>query len=55
MIKTQFECDIKSMQTVWGGEYRNVSTFLKTHGIIHVCPVLTYKNKTGQLKDTIES
>ncbi|KAL4573020.1 hypothetical protein LXL04_019813 [Taraxacum kok-saghyz] len=40
MVKTQFSCDIKSMQTDWGGEYRNISTFLKTQGILHrvSCP-----------------
>lgn len=40
MVKTQFSCDIKSLQTDWGGEYHNVSAFLNTHGVIHrvTCP-----------------
>lgn len=35
MIKNQFSCDIISLQTNWGGEYQNVSTFLKSTGIIY--------------------
>lgn len=35
MICTQFNCDIKSLQTDWGGEYRTVPTYLQQHGIIH--------------------
>lgn len=40
MIKNQFSCDIKSLQTDWDGEYRNVSTFLHSNGIMHrlSCP-----------------
>ena len=42
MIKSQFQYDIKSLQTDWGGgrEYRNVSKFLHQLGILHriSCP-----------------
>lgn len=40
MIKTQFSCDIKSLESDWGGEYHIVSTFLKSHRITHrvSCP-----------------
>lgn len=33
MIKTQFECEIKSFQSDWGCKYRNVSTYLQSCGI----------------------
>lgn len=35
MVETQFGYKIKQMQTDWGGEYRNVSTFLHGLGINH--------------------
>lgn len=40
MIHTQFNCTTKSLQTDWGGEYRNVLIFLHNHGITHriSCP-----------------
>lgn len=45
MIKTQF-CDIKNFQSDWGGEYRNVSTYLHKHGINHrvTCPHTSAQN-----------
>lgn len=46
MVKTQFSCDIKNMQTDWGGKFRNVSSFLNTNGIIHraSCPYTQEQN-----------
>lgn len=38
MIKTPFSCDIKSLQTNWGGKFRNVSICLKNNGIQHCVP-----------------
>ncbi|KAL8170356.1 hypothetical protein V2J09_022160 [Rumex salicifolius] len=35
MIETQFSTKIKAVQTDWGGEYRLVSTYLASHGILH--------------------
>lgn len=35
MIQTQFNRTIKRLKADWDGEYRNVSNFLNTHGIIH--------------------
>lgn len=40
IINAQFNCDIKCIQTNWGGEFCNVSIFIHTHGIDHrlSCP-----------------
>lgn len=55
MIKTQFNCAIKSMQTDWGGEYRNISTFLKQHGIEHLisCPYTQEQNGVVERRNRI--
>lgn len=46
MIKTQFDCDIKTFQSDWGGEYRNVSAYLNSCGIHHrlSCPHTSEQN-----------
>ncbi|GJS86351.1 GDSL esterase/lipase-like protein [Tanacetum coccineum] len=55
MVKTQFSCDIKSVQSDWGGEYRNVSTFLKHHGIIHrvSCPHTQEQNGAVERRNRV--
>lgn len=35
MVQTPFNSEIQSLQTDWGEEYRNVSKYLSSHGIIH--------------------
>lgn len=55
MVKTQFSCDIKSLQTDWGGEYHNVSAFLNTHGVIHqvTCPQTHEQNGAVERRNRI--
>lgn len=55
MIHTQFNCLIRSLQTDWGGEYRNVSNFLKTHGILHrvSCPHTHEQNGAVERRNRI--
>ena len=55
MIATQFNCEIKSLQTDWGGEYRNMSRFLKTHGVIHrvSCPYIQEQNGVVERRNAI--
>ncbi|KAL4587851.1 hypothetical protein LXL04_000725 [Taraxacum kok-saghyz] len=55
MVKTQFSCDIKSLQSDGGGEYQNVSTFLKQHGIIHrvSCPHTQEQNGAIERRNRI--
>ncbi|KAI3516852.1 hypothetical protein L1887_15941 [Cichorium endivia] len=55
MIKTQFSCDIKSVQSDWGGEYQNVSRFLNTHGIEHrvSCPYTQEQNGAIERRNRI--
>lgn len=55
MIQTQFSCDIKSLQSDWGGEYRTISTFLKSHGIIHrvSCPHTQEQNGAIERRNRI--
>ena len=40
MVERQFKTKLKQVQTDWGGEFRNLSTFLHAFGIIHrrSCP-----------------
>lgn len=40
MVKTQYQTNIKALQTDWGGEYHSLSSFLASHGISHriSCP-----------------
>ena len=55
MIKTQFQCEIKSLQTDWGGEYRNVSQFLHQHGISHrlSCPHTPEQNGVVERRNRV--
>lgn len=50
MVETQFNCQIKQLQTDWGGEYRNVSTLLDHLGIIHreSCPHTQEQNGAAE-------
>ena len=55
MIKTQFNCNIKSLQSDWGGEFRNVFTFLQHHGIHHrvSCPYPQEQNGAVERRNRI--
>lgn len=55
MVQTQFNCPIKSLQTDWGGEYRNVSNYLQTQGIIHYisCPYTQEQNAAVERRNRI--
>lgn len=55
MIKTQFNCNIKSLQSDWGGEFHNVSTFLQHHGIHHrvSCPYPQEQNGAVERRNRI--
>ncbi|KAD3068070.1 hypothetical protein E3N88_35950 [Mikania micrantha] len=46
MVERQFKTQLKSVQTDWGGEFRNLSTFFKTLGILHrlSCPHTSEQN-----------
>ncbi|CAN1799670.1 Retrovirus-related Pol polyprotein from transposon TNT 1-94, partial [Linum perenne] len=46
MVATQFSSTIKSLQTDWGGEFQNVSSLLRSHGIQHrvSCPYTQEQN-----------
>ena len=46
MVSTQFGRNIKTLQTDWGGEYRNVSSYAQSIGITHrlSCPHTHEKN-----------
>ena len=46
MTELQFDTKIKSVQTDWGGEFRPLTSFLQTHGIIHrlICPRTHHQN-----------
>lgn len=53
--QNQFSCDIKSLQTDWGGKFQNVSTFVKTLGIIHrvSCPNTQEQNGVVERQNCI--
>lgn len=55
MIKTQFNGTIKSLQSDWGGKFRNVSTFLQQHGINHriSCPYTQEQNGAVERRNRI--
>lgn len=40
MVERQFSSKVKTVQTDWGGEYRNLSNYFSTMGIVHrlSCP-----------------
>ena len=50
MVETQFNAKIKQFQSDWGGEYRNVSTYLETQGINHQisCPHTQSQNGAAE-------
>lgn len=55
MIETQFNAKIKHLQSDWGGEFRNVSNFLKQHGISHriSCPYTQEQNGAVERRNRI--
>ncbi|KAD6794413.1 hypothetical protein E3N88_05309 [Mikania micrantha] len=46
MVERQFNTKLKTVQTDWGGEFRNLSTFFSSLGIIHrlSCPHTSEQN-----------
>jgi len=46
MTELQFDAKIKRVQTDWGSEFRPLTSFLQTHGIIHrlICPHTHHQN-----------
>ncbi|KAJ0806767.1 putative RNA-directed DNA polymerase [Helianthus annuus] len=46
MVERQFQTKLKSVQSDWGGEFRNLSAFLSSLGIIHrrSCPHTSEQN-----------
>ncbi|KAJ0500301.1 putative RNA-directed DNA polymerase [Helianthus annuus] len=48
MVERQFNTKLKSVQTDWGGEFRNLSTYFTSLGIIHrrSCPHTSEQNGT---------
>lgn len=55
MIKTQFNSNIKTLQSDWGGEYRNLSSYLTTHGISHrvSCPYIQEQNGSVERRNRV--
>ncbi|CAN1749024.1 Retrovirus-related Pol polyprotein from transposon TNT 1-94 [Linum perenne] len=55
MVKTQFQSQVMNLQTDWGGEFRNVSTFLQTQGIHHrvSCPYTQEQNGAVERRNRI--
>lgn len=52
MVETQFNTKIKKIQSDLGGEYRNISSFLASHGINHCvsCPHTPQQNERVERK-----
>lgn len=52
LIHTQFQTNLKALQTYWGGEFRTVSKHLGKLGIIHrvTCPHTSHQNGTVERK-----
>jgi len=52
MAELQFNSKIKSEQTDWGGEFRPLTNFLASHGIIHrlICPHTHHQNGVVERK-----
>jgi histone deacetylase 1/2 len=48
LVKTQFQTQIKSVQSDWGGEFRSISSLLSSLGINHIitCPHTSHQNGT---------
>ncbi|KAL4585655.1 hypothetical protein LXL04_010278 [Taraxacum kok-saghyz] len=55
MIKNQFSSDIKQIQSDWGGEYRNFTTYLNDHGIGHrvSCPYTQEQNDAVERRNRV--
>ncbi|KAJ9552510.1 hypothetical protein OSB04_016555 [Centaurea solstitialis] len=58
MVETQFSTKIKAFQSDWGGgggEYRNVSSFLQSHGIVHrvSCPYTPEQNGASERRNRV--
>ena len=53
-VATQFNSQIKALQSDWGGEYRPFSTFLHSHRIKHrvACPYTLQQNGRVERKYT---
>lgn len=52
LVELQLNCKIKAVQSDWGGEYRSLSAYLTTHGIVHrrSCPHLHEQNGLAKRK-----
>lgn len=55
MVQTQFNTNIKSLQSDWGGEYRTVSSYLTTHVISHQlsCPYTPTQNGAVERRNRV--
>lgn len=52
MVKVQFGCSVKMLQTNWGGEYRVLSKELSCLGVQHrvTCPYSSEQNGVTEKK-----
>lgn len=52
-VETQFDTNIKTLQTDWGGEYRPIKTFLEKLGVHHrhPCPITPEQNGLVERKN----
>ncbi|KAL4565709.1 hypothetical protein LXL04_029812 [Taraxacum kok-saghyz] len=55
MVQTQFNTNIKYVQSDWGGEYRPVSSYLASHGIEHrlSCPYTQEQNGAVERRNRV--
>ncbi|KAM0012969.1 putative RNA-directed DNA polymerase [Helianthus debilis subsp. tardiflorus] len=53
LVERQFNTKLKSVQTDWGGEFRNLSSFFTSLGIIHrrSCPYTSAQNGTVERRN----
>ncbi|MDV3146689.1 MAG: reverse transcriptase domain-containing protein, partial [Sweet potato little leaf phytoplasma] len=53
LIETQFDASIRCLQTDWGGEYRSLSKYLLSQGILHriSCPYTPQQNGRVERKN----
>lgn len=51
-VERLFNSKILSIQSDWGGEYRSLTNYLKTYGILHriFCPYTHQQNNTVERK-----
>ena len=51
-VKTQFQCQIKSFHSDWGGEFQKLHPYLKQQGIVHriTCPYTHEQNGLAERK-----